>query len=160
MIEDAADNDRQFFMMVTPVAPHVQISKANGTVPPPPPAWKGKFADRKAPRNPDFNPDKPSGATWIYTLPKQNKNQIERGDIIHRGRLQNIAGIDDMVGDLIDKLRDKKLLDNTYIIVSSSMSEHVVWGLQALTIFPVHLRQWLPYRQSPYAGRQALRLRD
>ena len=40
-----------------------------------------------------------------------DKNQV--------GRLQNIAGIDSMVGKMVDKLRDKNLLDNTYIIYTS-----------------------------------------
>lgn len=121
MIDDAADNKKQFFMMVTPVAPHVQIAKGNGTAPPPPPAWKGKFANAKAPRNADFNADTPSGASWILNLKKQNQGQIDRGDSIHRARLQNIAGIDDMVESLINKLQDRKLLDNTYIIVSPTL---------------------------------------
>ena len=117
-IEDAAKHKHQFFMMIAPVAPHVEI--AGGVHEPPPPnRYKGHFLNQKAPRRENFNPDKPSGASWVKKLPKLKGEDIKTCDKNHVGRLQNIAGIDYMVGKLMDKLRDHKLLDDTYIIYTS-----------------------------------------
>ena len=56
-LDDAAQHDQPFFMMVAPVAPHVEI--AGGVhAPPPPDSQKGNFLNRQAPRRPNFNPDK------------------------------------------------------------------------------------------------------
>ena len=123
-IEDAAKHKKQFFMMIAPVAPHVEI--AGGVHQPPPPAsFKGQFTNRKAPRRANWNPDKPSGASWINKLPRLTGAQVNTCDKNHVGRLQNIAGIDAMVGKMIDKLKDHNLLDNTYIIYTSDNGFHI-----------------------------------
>ena len=40
-------------------------------------------------------------------------------DKVHRARLGNIAAVDNMIGNLITRLDDKGLLDNTYVIFTS-----------------------------------------
>ena len=123
-IDDAAQHKHQFFMMVAPVAPHVEI--AGGVHQPPPPAsFKGQFLNRQAPRRANWNPDKPSGASWVKALPKLTAKEVQTCDKNQVGRLQNIAGIDSMVGKMIDKLKDHKLLDNTYIIYTSDNGFHI-----------------------------------
>ncbi|KAK3716550.1 hypothetical protein LTR37_006446 [Vermiconidia calcicola] len=119
-----AKSGEQFFMMLAPVAPHTEIA-GEGKVPPAPPGWKGKFLGRKAPRRANFNPDKKSGASWVRGLPKLKPEEIKAGDEMHVGRLQNMAGIDDMVGKLIDKLKQHDILDNTYIIYTSDNGFHI-----------------------------------
>lgn len=60
-IDDAADSREQFFLMITPVAPHAQMLGwgAPQSPPPPPAEFKNAFSDRIAPRTPNFNPDNP-----------------------------------------------------------------------------------------------------
>lgn len=58
MLETAASSEEQFFMMVAPVAPHVEVE--GGQQPPTsPPMFKSKFTGQNAPRYPNFNPDQP-----------------------------------------------------------------------------------------------------
>ena len=123
MLDEAAEKGDQFFMMVAPVAPHLQIGKESA--PPPPAKWKGKFSNRKAPRNADFNPADRSGASWVWNLPRLTTKQVVSADNIHVHRLENIAAIDDMVASLISKLKDKNLLDNTYVIYTSDNGFHI-----------------------------------
>lgn len=96
MLKDAAESENPFFMMVAPVAPHVQLG-GGGPGPPIPPKYKGVFNNRTVPRTENFNPDAPSGASWIHALHKQTPDQIAGGDKIYNHRLGNLAYIDDMV---------------------------------------------------------------
>jgi N-acetylglucosamine-6-sulfatase len=123
-LEELGKSKEQFFMMLAPVAPHLQLSSGTGA-PPPPPSQKGKFLGQKAPRRPNFNPDKPSGASWVRGLPKLKAKDIADGDKVHVGRVQNLAGIDNMVGNIIDKLKEHNILDNTYIIYTSDNGFHI-----------------------------------
>ena len=78
-----------------------------------------------SPRVPNFNPDVPSGSSWVYALPKQTDAEVAFGDMHHVGRLENEAGIDVMVAALIQKLEDHKMLDNTYVIYTSDNGFHI-----------------------------------
>lgn len=124
MLDQAVQADEQFFMMIAPVAPHIQIG-GKTDIPPAPPMFKGKFEDSKVPRTPNFNPDVPSGASWIKVKPKLTPSQVAYGDKVHVHRLQNVAGVDYMLGLLIKKLEDHNILDNTYIIYTSDNGFHI-----------------------------------
>ena len=124
MLDSAASSGNQFFMMVAPVAPHQETW--HGTRPPPvPAAYRGKFSGAQAPRTGNFNPDSPSGASWVSNLKQLDGNQIETCDSTHEHRLGNIAAIDDMVAEFIQKLDDQGILDNTYIIYTSDNGFHI-----------------------------------
>lgn len=127
-IEDAAKHDHQFFMMVAPVAPHVEI--AGGVHPPPPPDnFKGHFLNAKPPHTENWNPDTPSGSSWVKHLPKLKPADIETCNKNHVGRLQNIAGVDFMVGKMMAKLKEHNLLENTYVIYTSDNGMHIAAGM-------------------------------
>jgi N-acetylglucosamine-6-sulfatase len=118
MLDDAATSGDQFFLMVAPVAPHQDLQ--HGVSPPPVPAkYQGVFADQKAPRTENFNPDVASGASWVSKLPKLNEKKLKNCDKTFGHRLGNIAAIDDMVGELVQRLDDHGILNNTYIIYTS-----------------------------------------
>lgn len=119
MIDDAAKAGEQFFMQIAPVAPHVQLANGTASAPPAPEEFKGMYSDRVSPRVPNWNPDTPSGASWVYALPKLDADEVAFGDMHHVHRLENEAGIDAMVATIIQRLQDHKLLDNTYIIYTS-----------------------------------------
>ncbi|KAK5173343.1 uncharacterized protein LTR77_002024 [Saxophila tyrrhenica] len=124
MLDDAASSGDQFFMMVAPVAPHQELK--GGVKPPPvPEAWRGKFAGAKAPRTPNFNPDSPSGASWVRNLPKLSEKKLDICDKTFEDRLGNIAAIDDMVSTLVQKLDDYGILNNTYILYTSDNGFHI-----------------------------------
>ena len=111
-------------MMIAPVAPHQE--SWHGVRPPPVPEhYRGKYASAQAPRTENWNPDEPSGASWVYKMTKLSDADIETCDHTHRHRLGNIFAVDAMVGELIQKLKDHGILDNTYIIFTSDNGFHI-----------------------------------
>ena len=124
MMAEAAASPNPFFMMVAPVAPHSQL-RAGSALPPLPAKYKNTFDDRKVPRTENFNPDEPSGGSWIHNLPKQKQSEVEFGDKLYYHRLGNLAYVDDMVADLISHLDGYGLLDNTYIIYTTDNGFHI-----------------------------------
>lgn len=66
-----------------------------------------------------------SGASWVYNLPRLNDKDIGFIDRVYAHRLGNIAYIDDVVANLIQRLEDHGMLDNTYIIYTSDNGFHL-----------------------------------
>ena len=61
-IEDAAQANEPFFMMVAPIGPHVELlgyGKNRVHAPVPQAKYADAFADETVPRTPNFNPDSP-----------------------------------------------------------------------------------------------------
>ncbi|KAH8162617.1 hypothetical protein CIB48_g5621 [Xylaria polymorpha] len=93
LLDEAYDAGKPFFLGLAPVAPHADIQSpafkhgnhSNLTevkFSPPVPAKRHAhlFQDARVPRTPNFNPDKPSGASWIRNLRKQDPDVIEYND--------------------------------------------------------------------------------
>lgn len=93
--------------------------------PPIPDGYKGKYNDVKAPRRGNWNPDVPSGASWVYNQSQLTDKNIEFCDNWHYHRIANVAAIDDMVSQLINKLDEHGILDNTYVIYTSDNGFHI-----------------------------------
>lgn len=116
MLDQAAAADNQWFMMVAPVAPHQEI--AGGVhAPPAPEGYKDLFLDRETPRTGNWNPEAPSGASWVRNLPQMNDKDVRSADNTHVKRLQNLAAIDDMMARVIQRLEDHNMLTSTYILL-------------------------------------------
>ncbi|CAH0046832.1 unnamed protein product [Clonostachys solani] len=129
-IDDALDNSNNpFFITVAPVAPHGWLTEwqTNASFGPPLPAprHKGLFKDYKIPRTENFNPEEASSVNWISKLERLNDTVIEYNDEFQRLRLRSLAAVDDMVGDVVRKLEEKGVLDNTYFIYSSDNGFHI-----------------------------------
>ena len=107
-----------FFMYLAPSAPH-------GDPPTPAPRHVGYFADLMAPRPPSFNEadmsDKP---TWLRLHPLLTDPQIEAIDIGYRARLESMLAVDDMVAAVVQALRDRGQLNNTFIFFTSDNGYH------------------------------------
>lgn len=58
-------------------------------------------------------------------LPKLTSSSIADYDAIYAARLGNLAAVDDMVGNVIDRLSSRGLLDNTYIIFTTDNGFHI-----------------------------------
>ena len=137
-IETAASSSRPFFMMLAPIAPHVEllgnnnqalpnVSYGPGILHPPVPQsqYENAFPDAVVPRTPNFNPSFPSGAGWIRNLPQQTQDNVDSNDALYRNRLQVLAGVDDMMQNLVSTLDKQGLLDNTYIVYSTDNGYHI-----------------------------------
>jgi len=52
-------------------------------------------------------------------MPRLTPEQVAKYDEIHRKRLRGIRAVDDLVGRLVEVLRNEGELDHTYFIYSS-----------------------------------------
>lgn len=131
-LRDFNGKGKPFFLTVAPTAPHSDVnikhrnidgnfSEDSNVQSPPIPAERHKhlFKDVIVPRTPNFNPDKPGGASWISRLPKQNQSNIDFNDLFYRNRLRALQAVDEMVDSLMVRLEEAKILDDTYVFFST-----------------------------------------
>ena len=119
------NQSQPWYLQVAPVSPHQQFNDSGRYPPVPLARHANDYPGLQAPRTPNFNPavqDKPS---WVGELPLMNTTQIAFSDATYRARAQALAGIDELVGNLLDVLEQTGQLDNTVIIFSSDHGYHV-----------------------------------
>lgn len=125
-IDEAYKAKNPFFIAINPVNPHQNFNWSGGVTPPiPAPRYADLFPDAKVPRTSNFNPDRPSGASWLLELKQLNKSIVQHNDNFYRKRLQALQAVDDMVNRTIARLEEYDLLDNTYIIFTSDNGFHL-----------------------------------
>ncbi len=135
LIEEHMDqNDgRPFFMYLAPLAPHVEaveqrdpyeVQFGKGMVDP---AYKSLLPDLKQLREGDFNEtnveDKPEAMRNLLPLrddgSNYNTNDVMASDMEYRRRVLSMKSVDDQIRDLMNKLRDLEIDQNTIIIFTS-----------------------------------------
>lgn len=131
-LDNALAVDKPFFLVAAPIAPHSNIDavgwQSGSTVmtePIPLDRHKELFPDEAVPRTPNFNPDTPTGASWVKTLAKQNQSTVAYHDHFHRQRLRALQGVDELVEEVVSRLDDSGKLANTYIIFTSDNGYHI-----------------------------------
>jgi hypothetical protein len=75
------------------------------------------FPGAKAPRTPNFNPSdeyQVNAGGWVKDLLPMNNSAINFVDFVYRSRLQALAGIDEIITDVVALLERKGAIDNTY----------------------------------------------
>jgi len=109
-----AQQDQPFFLFLSPTAPHVDDETAT-TVPCQ--RHEGLFLNATAPRTPAFNPPdevQRNKVSWIRDLKPMDDAAVSWADAEYRRRAQALAGIDEMVADVVAKLEEKGVMGNTY----------------------------------------------
>ncbi|OJJ43639.1 hypothetical protein ASPZODRAFT_73938 [Penicilliopsis zonata CBS 506.65] len=133
-LEDGLAGDRPFFLVVAPIAPHanIDVKSLSGSGPPsimsepiPLDRHKDLFPDVKVPRTKNFNPEKPSGVSWVHDLPRQDQATVDYNDHFYRQRLRALQGVDELVDSLITRLEASDKLEDTYIIYTSDNGYHI-----------------------------------
>ncbi|KAF8849477.1 Arylsulphatase [Acephala macrosclerotiorum] len=135
LLDEAVRSEKPFFLTIAPIAPHGNINM-NGSILDDSPVFEHTepvsaerhqhlFKDVKVPRTKNFNPDEPSGANWLLTLPHQNPTNIAYNDHFHRQRLRALQSVDELIDNLFTRLQSHNLLDNTYIFYSSDNGFHI-----------------------------------
>ncbi|KAI1358508.1 arylsulfatase-like protein [Xylaria arbuscula] len=137
-LDEAHDAGKPFFVGIAPVAPHSDIQSPgykDGNhsditevfFGPPVPAERHAdlFPDAKVPRTANFNPDKPSGGSWVRNLPRQSEENVEYNDNFYRQRLRALQSVDEIVDSVVRRLEDFGILDDTYIIYSTDNGYHI-----------------------------------
>jgi N-acetylglucosamine-6-sulfatase len=109
---------RPFFMWLGTTAPHQPADPA--------PRHADALTNVSLPRSPSFNEgdvsDKPD---WIRDNPPLNAEQIAFAQDLYRKRLQSMLAVDEMIGQLVDGLRESGELDNTYLVFTSDNGFHL-----------------------------------
>ncbi|KAJ7257648.1 arylsulfatase [Mycena rebaudengoi] len=131
--DEAVEQDAPFFLTIAPVAPHAQFIDNPSNPPlftdvsPPIPQekFRNSFPDAKVPRTPNFNPEVPSGGSWIRDLPKLDEATLAYNDAFYVKRLQALAGVDEMVKGVVERLDASGLLSSTYIVYTADNGYHI-----------------------------------
>ncbi|KAI3328131.1 arylsulfatase [Xylariaceae sp. AK1471] len=123
-IDRLSASGKPFYLTIAPSAPHIEP-----TALPVPQVRHQNFAEGlQIPRQGNWNPSdkfqrgKPS---WLKNLSRMNQSVIDVADAHYRARLAVLQGVDEIVEDVIKKLRDKGILDNTYIIYTTDNGYHL-----------------------------------
>ena len=137
-IDEGVKSGKPFFITIATVAPHANGDKGEddqgqdqelsgeGNAPIPAKRHENLFPNAQVDRKRDnFNPDKPSGASWVRNLPKQGHDNLMYNDLYYRRRLQALQAVDDLVNGTFARLAKHKVLENTYIIYSSDNGYHI-----------------------------------
>ena len=121
LIKNAKDESQPYFMWLGMSAPHANVD--------PPPRYDDTFPGSTAPRPPSFNEedvsDKPK---WLQQKPPLTDEAINGIDEQYRTRLRTMLAVDDLIGNLVEALRESGELDSTYVFFTSDngyvMGEH------------------------------------
>ncbi|CEJ87402.1 hypothetical protein VHEMI04403 [[Torrubiella] hemipterigena] len=137
-LDEAASNSAPFFLGLSPVAPHCNVwENTTGdhstekykplffTPPIPADRHKHLFKTVKVPRTHNFNPENPSGVSWMAKLPKIEDGDVDAYDEFYRARLRTLQSVDELVQDVVHRLEELNILDNTYIIYTTDNGFHI-----------------------------------
>ena len=127
MLETAIKANKPFFMAVAPAVPHVGLNASGpgSFFPIPQRKWENAFKNATVPEKPNWNPDTTSGVGWVRELPKQDEAIVNTLNKFYRQRIRCIAGLDDMVGDLVAMLDKHGILENTHVIYTTDNGYHI-----------------------------------
>jgi len=122
---DKVPADKPFFLMFTPVTPHNPATPAPGD--------ENLYSDLAPFRPPNFNPAQvPGKPKWLQDLAQLTPDEIQTNDKSRLDQMRCLHSIDQIVKDLINKLRDQGKLDNTLIVFYSDnglfWAEHRLGG--------------------------------
>ncbi|KAK6635375.1 hypothetical protein RUM44_000626 [Polyplax serrata] len=111
--------DEPFLMMVSTPAPHEPFTPAR--------RHEGKFSGFEAPRTPNFNVPVNDRKHWLLRLlpDKLPPETVDRIDQVFRNRWETLLAVDDLVEELVKRLENLRLLNNTYIIFISDNGFHL-----------------------------------
>jgi N-acetylglucosamine-6-sulfatase len=107
-----------FFLYLSTNAPHTPAYVPN--------RHQGMFSDLPLPKPPSFDEadvsDKPA---WVREKPRLTQDRVDYVRELYRKRLRSLQSVDEMVGRLVNVLRDTGELSNTYIVFTSDNGYHL-----------------------------------
>ncbi len=121
-IRRRAPSRKPFYLSVAPRDPHAESGSCNcaGDNPRAAPRYEGALAGLTAPRNPAFNEadvsDKPSN---VKNLPLLSQSQIDAVDARYRARAEALLGVDDLVQNVVNTLKQEGELRNTVLMFTT-----------------------------------------
>ena len=137
LLDEGVASKKPFFLTVAPVAPHSNVglgkivegedplASIQMTAPIPAERHKHLFPNAKVPRKANFNPEVPSGASWISQLAKLTPEVVDYNDDFYRARLQALQAVDELIEKIVIRLKKHRLLENTYILYTADNGYHI-----------------------------------
>ncbi|KAL5327615.1 hypothetical protein ACEPPN_005316 [Leptodophora sp. 'Broadleaf-Isolate-01'] len=135
LLSEGIHSKKPFFLTVAPIAPHSDVKpfptipgkdhEVHMTAPIPAARHAHLFPSARVPRTANFNPDTPSGASWIKNLAKLTPEVIAYNDAFYRARLQALQAVDELVEGIVQRLDEYGVLENTYVIYSADNGYHI-----------------------------------
>lgn len=114
----SAPSTKPFFAYLGVYNPHAPATPA--------PRHRNMFKGVKAPRTPSYNEKDLTGKpTEVRRLPPVSKSEAKTWDSLYRNRLRSLQSVDDMIGDLVNTLKQSGRLDNTYFVFTSDNGFHI-----------------------------------
>lgn len=87
---------------------------------------KTAFPSATLPKTPNFNEaDISDKSSYMRGLPKLTDDQVKTLDNRHRNRLRSMLSVDEMVGGILDTLRDTGQMKDTYIFLWNDNGYHL-----------------------------------
>ncbi|MGH3738590.1 MAG: sulfatase family protein [Micromonosporaceae bacterium] len=119
-----APADKPFFLSVAPLASHVETQRVRDKydfrTPRPAPRHKFAFRDTPLPKPDSFNePDVSDKPAHIRNLSRFDDADLHKMTRRYRAQLESLLAVDEMVGAIVNKLRDTGELANTVIMFTS-----------------------------------------
>ncbi|KAJ6160400.1 hypothetical protein N7470_003796 [Penicillium chermesinum] len=130
-LDDALKGDRPWMLTVAPNArmPTGLSDPSTGATwfgePESAPRHAKLFPEAQAPRDNSFNTLVKGAVSWHENVPELNKTEVDYIDYFYRCRLRALQAVDDLIGELVDKLEKAGELDNTYVIFSTDNGYHL-----------------------------------
>jgi len=109
--------ERPFFMMLTPHAPHDPHTPA--------PRHLGKLAGLVQPPNPAFNLADDLQKLLPKGLDTLKKVKVDKMNKKFQARAEQLLAIDEMIGGIVNELKSMDVLEKTYIIFTSDNGYHL-----------------------------------
>lgn len=159
------DDSTPFFLAVMPSAPHwefelekCQIGLYEISIIRPSQKYVGTVKDISVPMIPSFNETDISDKTdwWKTYHPSYNDEDLDCLKSVFKNRLESMRSVDDMIGDIIQTLKETDELENTIVIFTSDngmlLGEHRVIG--KARVYEESIRVPLVIRIPEYSGTQ------
>jgi N-acetylglucosamine-6-sulfatase len=107
-----------FFLYLSTNAPHTPAYV--------PRRHRGMFSDTPLPKPPSFDePNVSDKPLWVREKPRLSQGRVDLLRELYRKRLRSLQSVDEMVGRLVDVLRDTGELSDTYIVFTSDNGYHL-----------------------------------
>ncbi|EFJ48854.1 hypothetical protein VOLCADRAFT_90537 [Volvox carteri f. nagariensis] len=125
-IDEAVDKGQPFYVQINPAACHTACPKGaeegGACVPPvPSPKYSGRFSGVSVPRLSNWN----VYLSNVLNIGPDGSTNPAGIDKHYQRRLETMLSVDDMIEDVVNKLEERGVLNNTYVIYVSDNGYHL-----------------------------------
>ncbi|KAI1461047.1 arylsulfatase [Annulohypoxylon moriforme] len=124
-IDQLSAENKPFYLTIAPSTPHIE---GGDILPTPQTRYKGSAEGLQASRGGNWNASDESQAqkpSWLKELAYLNSATAAGIDAHYRARIAVLQGVDEIIQDVVNRLDQHGILDNTYIIYTSDNGYHL-----------------------------------